>query len=133
MNLIRIGYFKEMPHAQSTDPSIHDFIGESNIDEEEARRACEYLRNAPVLAACAGLAKDIIDPDKGISGTPSCMTDVSWAWPGDYVYYVETYGVAINERFLKHMKSKKWDPSFNVMSLDFNNLNFVNLDGTALA
>ena len=133
MNLTRIGYFKEMPHAESTDPSIQDFIGKSKIGENETEMACKYLRNAPVLAACAGLTTDVIDPDKGISGNPSAMTDGVWVWPGDYVYYVETYRLPVNEDFLEHMKSRTWNPSFDVMSLDFDNLKFVNIDGSALA
>ena len=41
MNLIRQGYYKEMPYAEDTDPSILDFIGKANLEEIES--ICAYL------------------------------------------------------------------------------------------
>ncbi len=126
MNLVRTGYFKEMPHAETTDPSIRNFIGKSIVNDTESELVYNYLRHAPVLAACTGFASDVVNPDKGVSGVPSCMTDGVWVWPGDLAYYVDNYSLKISDEFLKHMKSRNWDPSFDVSALDFDNLNIIN-------
>ena len=76
MNLIRQGYYREMPYAEDTDPSILDSIGKANPEEIDS--ICTYLNAGIVLITCCGTSTDIIKPENGIAGTPSVMTDGTW-------------------------------------------------------
>ena len=42
MDLIRKGYFKEMPHGLDSDPSIKDYINYS-YDKDYKDNICNYL------------------------------------------------------------------------------------------
>ena len=117
MNLIRQGYYKEMPYAEDTDPSILDSIGKAN--PEEIDNICSYLNAGVVLITCCGTSTDIIKPENGIAGTPSVMTDGAWVWPGDLNYYVKNYQLALNPEFITYMKEHKWKVDLQESELDY--------------
>lgn len=82
MKLKRQGFYKEMPHGKSSDPSIFEFIqNKESINEE---KIVSYLKQGIVLVSCGGVVNDIINPDEGIAGCPNMMTDGIWVWPGIY-------------------------------------------------
>ncbi len=58
MVLKRQGYYKEMPYAYSSDPSIFDNIGKRVEDKE---KICGYLSSGFVLAACGKVVSDVVD------------------------------------------------------------------------
>ena len=105
MILKRQGYYKEMPHGDDTDQSIFFFFYKK-IDNKD--KICNYLRNGYVLAACGSVVKDIICPEKGVIGSPDDITDGTWIWPADLVYYVENYDLQLDEEFIKHMAKQSW-------------------------
>ena len=106
MNLIRQGYYREMPFGEDTDPSILDYINKAN--PEEIDNICKYLKSGVVLITCCGTSTDAINPEKGIAGSPSVMTDGTWVWPGDLSYYVKNYRLELEPEFVFTMKSKNW-------------------------
>lgn len=120
MNIIRQGYFKEMPHGTDTDPSIMDFIGKA--DPTLIERIIKYLDTGIGIIICAGSVDDIIDPKKGVAGVPSVFTDGKWFWPGDLAYYVKNYKVALSDKFIATMKQNKWKNPITYDELNFEDL-----------
>lgn len=47
MKLRTVGYYKEMPHGQETDPFMEEFLNQE--DPEQAEMICDYLRNGSLL------------------------------------------------------------------------------------
>lgn len=107
MKLIRTGYFREMPHGEENDPSIKEAMNGLKLDQD-TERIIDYLDAGKTLVVCCGSSIDVVDPEKGISGTPSMLTDGVWVWPGDLSYYVRNYHVAIDAAFVEHMRSNNW-------------------------
>lgn len=106
MKLKRQGFYKEMPHGKSGDPSIFEFIqNKESINEE---KIVSYLKQGIVLVSCGGVVNDIINPDDGIAGCPNMMTDGTWVWPGDLAYYVKKYHIQLEAEFIKTMQKNKW-------------------------
>lgn len=64
MKLKTIGYYKEMPHGQVTDPCMEEFINQEDV--EQAEMICNYLRNGSALIVSPGETVDILHPEKGI-------------------------------------------------------------------
>ena len=124
MNIIRQGYFREMPHGEETDPSIQDYIGKG--DSELIDKIVNYLENGVGIIICGGLVGDVINPEKGSAGVPSVLTDGTWFWPGDLPYYVKNYKVALADDFVETMKQNGWKNPVSYDELDFGNLS---LDG----
>lgn len=106
MQLLRQGFFKEMPYGEEDDPSIFDFIQKE--EETEKERICQYLEEGSVLAACGGIVPDIINPQHGVAGCPNIVTDGIWIWPGDLVYYVKEYNLRLDEEFIRTMRENNW-------------------------
>ncbi len=127
MNLIRQGYYREMPYAEDTDPSILDSIGKSN--PEEIDNICSYLNSGIVLITCCGTSTDVIKPENGIAGTPSVMTDGTWVWPGDLSYYVKNYQLALSPEFVSDMRIKNWTIAMKDTDVDFTS---VEIEGKKL-
>ncbi len=132
MIIKRTGYYREMPHGETGDPSIHEDVGKGSLSRDDLGHALSYLRDAPVLVSCTGYVQDVVDPEKGVAGIPDCKTDGVWAWPGDYPYYIKEYGIPVEEAFLEHMREGGWNPTFDVSAIDFDSLTFVDHDGKAV-
>ena len=106
MKLRTVGYYKEMPHGQETDPSMEEFLNQE--DPEQAEMICDYLRNGSALIVSPGETVDVLHPERGFSGTATAYTDGTWVWPGDLAYYVESYLLKIPEEFRQTMIQNKW-------------------------
>ena len=117
MKLIRQGYYKEMPYAEETDPSVLDFIGMAV--PEEIENICAYLNSGVVLITCCGTSTDVIKPENGIAGTPSVLTDGKWVWPGDLEYYVRSYRLALAPEFISDMRDNNWTVDLKESDLDY--------------
>ncbi len=123
MNLISVGFYKEMPHNGGTQISIKDYIGKQveYIDE-----ICNYLSMNEAFIVSPGVVQDVINPEKGNSGTPSLYTDGKWVWSGDLAYYVKNYKLKLLDEFIDTMKGNSWINDFDISSIDFDTLK---LDG----
>ena len=107
MELKTTGYYSEMPHAQEGAPSMKEYLNKEEPEMVEA--ICRYLREGTVLGVSPGETTDVIEPEKGFSGTATAYTDGKWVWPGDLVYYVETYLLKIPDEFLQTMIENGWE------------------------
>jgi hypothetical protein len=38
------------------------------------------------------------------------LTDGQWFWYSDLAHYVEHYHLALDERFIQHVRSRNWSP-----------------------
>lgn len=106
--LIRQGFYCEMPHAESTDPSIKDYIGKAQYGEDKTK-ILQYLQSGSIIVYCCGTCDDVINPENGIAGVPSFFTDGKWVWPGDLIYYVDRYNLLLPSEFVEDMKNNNWE------------------------
>ncbi|MBE7071465.1 MAG: hypothetical protein E7383_01780 [Ruminococcaceae bacterium] len=120
MNIISQGYYKEMPHGEPTNPSIMDFIGKE--DKSLIDNICSYLESGVPLATTPGVVDDIINPDRGVIGTPTALTDGTWVWPGDLSYYVKTYKLKLSDEFIQTMKDNNWKIPITLEDIDLDSL-----------
>jgi hypothetical protein len=97
--LLRVGFFREMPHGEPSDPSL---VAERAAAPQPHQDAlARYLAAGHVYIATPGLAKDVLNP-KIVIGPPSYLTDGTYVWPGDVAHYVRTYNVRLPTAFLEH-------------------------------
>jgi hypothetical protein len=127
MNLTSVGYFKEMLDGSPSDPSIKDYIHKGTSDINE--KICAYLDSGIPLVVSPGTALDIIDETKGIAGTPSVLTDGTWAWSGVLSYYVKNYNLLLDNEFVETMIANGWKLPISESELDYSS---IILDGTSL-
>ena len=124
MNIKSQGYFKEMPHGNSTGPSIKDYIGKE--ERNKIDKICTYLSSGIVIAETPGVVNDVIDPDKGVAGTPTALTDGTWVWPGDLAYYVKNYRLKLADEFIITMQENNWTIPIKIEDIDFDTLKIDN-------
>lgn len=127
MNLRSVGYFREMPDADSSTPSIKDFINKNTTYPIE--KICNYLDSGLPVIVTPGTALDVIDESKGISGSPSILTDGKWAWSGVLSYYVKNYHLLLDNEFINTMIENQWKIPIQEKELDYSN---IMLDGNLL-
>lgn len=127
MNLHRTGYFREMPHAEETDPSIKDYL--YKLPGKNLKKVIHYLQGGILVIMSPGNTDDIINPQNGNAGAPSVYTDGKWAWPGDLLYYVKTYQVNLVPFFLNDMERNNWTvPIHDEDLMDIN----ISIDGVTI-
>lgn len=122
MKLKRQGFYKEMPHAEESDPSILNFI--QNEKNKEMKEICQYLKEGSVLVACGGIVQDVINPQNGGAGCPDMITDGIWIWPGNLPYYVMQYNLKLDEVFIQTMRENNWHVNSNA-DIDFDNIEII--------
>ena len=105
MKLKRQGFFKEIKNSKETDPSMKKYI---NKKISNKKKICKYLSEGIVLAACGEVVSDVLNPENGVIGTSDAVTDGSWLWPGDLVYYVENYNLELPQEFVDSMEENDW-------------------------
>jgi hypothetical protein len=103
--LQRIGFFREMPHGEPTDPSL-TVAGRVAPAPHEGRIAA-YLDTGHVCFATPGYTRDVLDPRVRI-GPPHYLTDGRFLWSADLAHYVRTYHVRLDGRFVEHMLANGW-------------------------
>lgn len=81
-----VGRYRELGHGLPDGPSIHEA---SPLDPAVKGAVLAYLEQAPVVAASAAQATDVV------TGEPACpldlQTDGTWAWYRDTAHYVRAY------------------------------------------
>lgn len=127
MELKTVGYFREMSHGRSSDPSIYDYIDKGNYDDIDS--ICGYLDKGVAIIVSPSIVTDVIDETKGIAGNSSAYTDGCWVWPGDLSYYVRGYGLKLPEAFIESIARNNWvNP---VQNVDITNMPIV-IDGITI-
>lgn len=103
-----VGDFRELRGSGKGAPSIHDAACLQPRAHEAELAA--YLRAGSVLAASPAIVYDEVRGDGTVIGGLSIQTDGRWFWYSDLAYYVETYHLALDDRFLVHAASRDWQP-----------------------
>ena len=124
MNIKTQGYFKEMPHGTSTCPSIKDYIGKE--DRNMVEKICTYLSSGVAIAETPGIVNNVINPEKGVAGSPTALTDGTWVWPGDLAYYVKNYRLKLADEFIKTMQDNNWTIHLKLDDINFDTLTIDN-------
>ena len=128
MNIIRQGYYQEMPHGEPTDPSIKESVGKEH-SQAMIEKICAYLDSGIPVVVCAGVVTDILHPERGPAGSPTSMTDGRWMWPGDLSYYVRNYKLKISDEFIETMEQNNWRVPITADEIDYETLT---IDGQPL-
>ena len=105
-NLIKEGFFRELPYGEGTGPSIHDAVGV--LRGRDLDRIVAYLMAGHPLAVAPGPSRNVLSPQHEIIGSVAILTDGKFEWPKDLAFYVENYGVALSNIFLQHMRNAQW-------------------------
>ena len=106
-SLLKLGYFRELPHGDADGPSLREAIGTLHPDDK--RRVTTYLDAGNVVATTAGAQTfDVLDAEHRRIGRLEILTDGIWAWPRDLSYYVRNYDVVLPVAFLTHAATSGW-------------------------
>jgi hypothetical protein len=103
--LQRVGFYRQMPHGEPTDPDITAASADVAGPDEEA--LASYLDAGHVYIATAGIVTDVVDGRTPI-GPAHYLTDGTYVWPGDVAYYVRTYHLRLPDGFVDHARSNGW-------------------------
>jgi len=57
----------------------------------------------------AGVVMDLLDPERPVIGVERVLTDGTWAWTSDVIFYVRKYHIRLPEEFVRHMQENRWE------------------------
>lgn len=100
-DMIFIGEIREHIKDNSL-PSIWDLINKPVREKEKVLR---YMKKCSVDAVAPAIVRDVINPEKRIPEL-FLMSDGTYGWRSDVIYYVEKYNMALPEEFVRHVLSK---------------------------
>ena len=99
--MIYVGEVWELDHNDSL-PSIHELI---NKPIREKEKILEYMKKCRVDAVAPAIVRDVINPESRIPKL-FLMSDGTYGWRSDVIYYVEKYDMALPDEFLQHVVEK---------------------------
>src|SRR5438094_394054 len=108
IKLKRAGLFRELGYGDEHNPSLRAHIAEA--PQEHEAEILHYLKNGLLFVATPGIVFDVLADTRKIIGAPHILTDGTWAWSKDLVYYVKEYHCRLPVDFVEHMKSRNWEP-----------------------
>jgi hypothetical protein len=99
--MIFIGETRELDNDNSL-PSIMDLIHKP-IKEKE--KVLKYMKKCHVDAVAPAIVRDVINPENRIPNL-FLMSDGTYGWRSDVIYYVEKYDMALPDEFVQHVLGK---------------------------
>ncbi len=99
--MIFIGEVRELDNDKDL-PSIHDLINKPIPEKEKVLR---YMKKCRVDAVAPARLRDVIHPENKIADL-FLMSDDTYGWRSDVIYYVEKYDMALPEEFVQHVLSR---------------------------
>jgi hypothetical protein len=99
--MIMIGQTREIYHDDKY-PSIMKLINKPIKDKD---KVLSYMKRCQVDAAAPAILRDVINPDYKIPEL-LLMSDGTYGWRSDVIYYVEKYDMALPEDFIAHVLNK---------------------------
>lgn len=100
-----IGLFRELgAHISQTVPGIQSMV--NGLPEDEVGSIARYLKSGVPVFDVMGASNDPLDKSVCIPGGPSLVSDGTWIWRNDLVYFVEKYRVKLPVDFVLHAISK---------------------------
>lgn len=119
--LVMQGFYKEMDYHK-TSLSIYDFIREKGDEEED--KICDYLKEGTIVMQSHAKMKDVINHENGTIGHMCLRTDGIWMWPEELAYYVKTYHLKLDDKFIDTMRANDWHIERKLL-LDYSKLEFL--------
>ena len=115
--LKKVGFFNDLVHGYSTEPALSESKGKFfTVDLEKTIR---YLDSGALLISSPGIVFDQLCDEERIIGSLDILTDGTWAWPSDLIYYLKHYKVELPKEFLEHMLKNDWKLNdFNIGELE---------------
>jgi len=80
------------------------------LPEGQRASIAGYLRAGAVVFAIMEYTRDVLNGTFGVSGGSALLTDGVYYWRGDAADYVERYGIALPDEFLRHGRALRWLP-----------------------
>ena len=99
--MIEIGQTREIYHNDKY-PSIMDIINKPIREKEKILR---YMRGCHIDAVAPAMLRDVINPANKIPDL-FAMSDGTYGWRSDVIYYVEKYDMALPEEFVQHVLNR---------------------------
>ncbi|MGW2787870.1 YrhB domain-containing protein [Streptomyces populi] len=103
-----LGTYRELEPGRPDAPSIHDSVATEPRPHEA--KLIAYLRSGTRLAVCGTASYDELRGDGTMIGENSLRTDGTWFWNSALAYYVKTYHLALDDRFVAHAAGSVWTP-----------------------
>lgn len=103
-----LGAYRELESGRPGAPSIHDSIATEPRPDEG--KLIAYLRAGTWLAVCGTASYDELRGDGTMIGENLLQTDGTWFWNSALAYYVKTYHLALDDRFITHAADSGWKP-----------------------
>ncbi|WP_326783062.1 YrhB domain-containing protein [Streptomyces sp. NBC_00151] len=103
-----LGTYRELEPDRTDAPSIHDSIATEPRSDEA--KLIAYLRSGTRLTVCGTASYDELRGDGTLIGENSLRTDGTWFWNSDLAYYVKTYHLALDDRFVARAAGSAWRP-----------------------
>lgn len=98
-----LSLYKELVKSSNTYPSIKDAISDTESPNKD--KILRYLRNGKVIAAAAGVARDIFTGER-IDGEFLLFSDDKYEWSTEIVHYYDKYNLALPQDFIDNVMSK---------------------------
>lgn len=86
-------------------------------DEDQLNRLLDYLRSAEPLLITTGTMQDVVQPAKGSVVPMTFRTDGHWIWPDTVTYYLEQYGLFVDDELLSHIDQSEEMPEVDAVDL----------------
>ena len=96
--MIVIGQIREH-YKDNKYQSIRDLI---NKPLKEKEIVISYMKKCRITAAAPAIITDLINPEKRFTEL-YMMTDGTYGWRSDVIYYVENYDMELPEDFIQHI------------------------------
>ncbi|WP_428267917.1 hypothetical protein [Haliangium sp.] len=100
--LIRVGFYRELDHGDGDDPSLEALQAEQAAPDED--RMLAYLDAGHLYIASPGIVEDVLADRETWIGPAHLLTDGTYVWPADLVYYLRTYHVRLPTSFWVHAR-----------------------------
>ena len=99
--MIYIGETRELDNDNRL-PSIKELI---NRPIREKIKVIEYMKKCHVDAVAPAIVRDVLNPAIRIPNL-FLMSDGTYGWRSDVIYYVEKYDMELPEDFVQHVLAK---------------------------
>lgn len=75
-------------------------------DRAERDRLLGYLRGGALVLTSTARMHDVLDPERGESGSMTFRTDGRWIWTDTVAYYLDRHGLAPEDRLTAHIEAR---------------------------
>lgn len=106
--MLQAGFFRELRHGSPDGPSLQDSRREKGYPDEGM--IARYLESGETLAVRMSSVTDYFDVTRRAAPQLAIVTDGTWVWPCDLVYYLREYHVELPAGFVAHMRQRSFRP-----------------------